>query len=318
MSLPQQSIPFFLDHEKIFLKEKWFEPLKDTRKNLLECYTALRDQKKVLNYLLLLAACNTLPSDLRHQYLDQAKELSKTLNEDCSFSTDELISVGPFSLKSQDIISINSTLELTIHLNNYFLEPISLRFAKVFLSRSSSSSQSKTELPNNQSCQSNHCPHQIEGMPRNIDIQPFFETYHIPEGVGVKCPNVNQYFRKIDESFKQLDQSMNSVDDSSYFYADNIELVPGLNKLTLTFQVSEYGCYAADKVQLNLLSNISLLKKSLENHLCFSVISRDSSLQDSSSITTPAPANSEVAVTQPDGQPTKMRFIRLDKPSLLN
>lgn len=317
MNRHQQSIPFFLDHEKVFLKEKWFDLLINTRKNLLKCYSVLKDNKKVLNYLLLLAATRKLSSEVRQDYFNQSLDLCKNINEQCIFSMNELIYVDRLSLKTQEIISLGSTLELTIHLESYFLQPISVKFAKVCLS-CKPYPKSQTISPNNQSCQSN----QNDKMPTNINIEPQFETYqeHNPTKVGVKCPNVNRYFRKIDESFKQLDESFNDVEDSYYFYADDLTILPGSNLLTLTFKVSQYGCYKTDKFELLLLNNIHLTQKSLHNELCFSVISLDSSPQtESAPNSLPTATNSEINIVLTNGEPTKMRFIRLDnKASLLN
>ncbi|XP_074599776.1 SIDL trafficking protein particle complex subunit 10 isoform X2 [Brevipalpus obovatus] len=277
MNRSQQSIPFFLDLEKVFLQERWVTLVADTRKNLLQCYTTLEDTKKVHHYSLLLAANPHIAVEERKQYLDEA--LKQNFLNKCHLPMEELLSVCSFSVRTQGVFVTNSKIELVVVIKSLFLKPISISFIKLHLIYEPLTPKVKTKSPDKQYRETNICPHNAKDF-KTSTVRPRFETYHTSIEVGVKCPNLNRCFRRTEELHEpSIDSIAKKLENTPFFQAENLTLEPGLNEKVLIFEPMEYGCFTAEEIELQFHDNVYLIHKPLPSHLCFSVISEDPSLK---------------------------------------
>jgi len=282
MNKHQQSLPFLLDMEKVFLTDRWFVLLTNIRQQILNCYKVLKNSKKILKYSLLLSSSSFLSEDQRKVYFKSAVDECQNFNSEEPFliKMEEIFPIQEVKLKTPSLIVANSKVDVILTLNSNLLESICCKRLSFGLKFEPLHEVNSDSLEGNFSSKDVHCPHSNRS---NLVVRPIFETYHTSSEVGIKCPNLNQCFRRSEQrSSFQKDQSIQDFNYEHCFTGDNITIQSGTNQCLLTFELLECGYYTFDALYLEWIDGISFIQQTLSSHVCFSVISEEPSLKLSS------------------------------------
>lgn len=292
MKRGQQAMPFLLDLEKVYLKEKWPQLLIDVRILLLQCYQMIGDNKREFKVRLQLSASNLLTFNDRINHFNEAEKLLNSMkvsiNDSVVLRMEDILSIDDISLKELNYTVTNSDIELKLTLFNNF--PKSVKFEQLLISLKVETNSSNNNLLKEKKLDKS-CSHfktlmnDQNKLKANENIlkmnpKPYIETYHSPTSVGVKCNNTNRVLRRSDShGFILFDKDPVVDDCSQAFVANNITLEPGLNVFDLNYNSKESGTFVLHQMIFKFNSIANIIETNIEKHICFDVIAEEPTLK---------------------------------------
>ncbi|CAG2171537.1 unnamed protein product, partial [Oppiella nova] len=297
---PQKAMPFLLDLEKVYVKEKWPQLLNEIRVLLLRCYQLTGDSRREFKVRCQLAANGLLSDEQRLQHCLEAEKLLKTIKHNTNSESnanngesygplavpmDELFDVQDIRLALEDSYTVTDrVLELDLKLMNNF--PKEIQCSSIFISLTVEPSD--TNLAKHKSV-SKGCPHtddtneetiRAKNIPKVIPA-PEVETFHTSISVGVKCNNTNKLLLRRSDSHGFILQDREPVvaDSRHAFKAIDVTIRPGLNHLRLRYSTKESGTYVLNQIVVDWKASANIVGSDMKRHTCFAVIAEEPTLK---------------------------------------
>ncbi|CAG2117485.1 unnamed protein product, partial [Medioppia subpectinata] len=298
MSKPQKAMPFLLDLEKVFLREKWPQLLNEIRVLLLRCYQQTGDSRREFKVRCQLAANPLLTDDQRREHCAAAERLiagNKAAAQPLVVPMDELFDVRDvrLALAEDNFTVTNRTVELDAKIVSNF--PKEILCDRVFVSLTaeplmgSHLAKHKTSV----AAAAKSCPH-MDDAPDNLKSaanivklipRPQLETFHTSISVGVKCNNTSKLLLRRSDSHGFIlgqDREPEVLDTGHAFTARAVTIKPGENAVRLQYSTRESGTFVATQLVLNWDSGANVVGTTggdLSRHLCFAVIAEEPTLR---------------------------------------
>ena len=287
-------MPFLLDLEKVYLKEKWPQLLSEIRLLLLKCYQMTSDSRREFKVRCQLSANSLLDDNKRLSHCLEAEKLLKTIRESTSESLnirmEDIFEIKDISLDLEDNYTVtNRDIQLNLQIINNF--PKDINCNQLLVSLKVEQNPSNTNLAKHKTA-ANGCPHMtapIDEKNKNktseevlkLSPKPEIETFHSSVSVGVKCNNTNHLLLRRSDShgFVLQDKEPEVGDCSQGFVVQDLILKPGFNDIRLNYSTKESGTYILSQIVVNWNSSANLIGADIGRHICFAVIAEEPALK---------------------------------------
>jgi len=293
MNKGQQAMPFLLDLEKVYLKEKWPQLLTHVRLLLLQCFQMVGDNKREFKVRCQLSASTLLSDSERLTHYNEAERLLMSIkdstNESIVIRMEDIFSIDDISLEFKDNYTVtNCDIELNLKIFNNF--PKAVEFEQLLVTLKVEQNATSTNLSKPKKS-NKACPHltallsdQNKDKPNEdtikINPKPYIETFHSSVSVGVKCNNSTKALRRSEShGFFLLDKDPEIDNSMKAFVVNNITVQPGLNNIKLNYNSKEGGTFILNQIILKLNSIANIVETNLKKHICFNVIAEEPSLK---------------------------------------
>ena len=287
-------MPFLLDLEKVYLKEKWPQLLNEIRLLLLKCYQMMSDSRREFKVRCQLSANSLLEDSIRLNHCLEAEKFLKIIDETTSESLnirmEDIFEIKDIALDLEANYTVtNRDIQLSLQLVNNF--PKEIQCKQLLVSLKVEQNPSNTNLAKHKIA-TNGCPHltaAVDDKNKNktaeellkMSPKPEIETFHSSVSVGVKCNNTNRLLLRRSDShgFILQDKEPEVGDLSQAFVIRDLTLKPGLNDIRLNYSTKESGTYILNQIIVNWNSCANLVGADVGQHLCFAVIAEEPALK---------------------------------------
>ncbi|EFX70597.1 hypothetical protein DAPPUDRAFT_309387 [Daphnia pulex] len=270
---PQKSVSFLLDLLRGYQEENWPLLKIDTHIELAEVFLKIGDRVRFIEASANIAAYTGLNSETRMKYfnylLQSAQDFDTSLDEPCSVLCDSTVSANV------EVIShfpgpVNCS-EVTVTVKA--VKSAATDGSKLSKSGGKKSVTDKPIEPVTSEKPNSYVSARTKNPPSN-DYIPIKEQLHLKQdgslsSVALVCPSAQQLLgRKVSHGLLPTELSVTKEEFTHKLSVQDVTILPGVNKLTLTMKADHEGTYVvsqfvASSQKLEFIQSINCPKLSL-------------------------------------------------------